>query len=75
MMGLGLPTLATIVIVVLFLYSAVKILNEYERGVIFRLGRVIGAKGPGPTFDAQVHLWFDRGAAGWWPNEFECEEI
>jgi SPFH domain, Band 7 family protein len=31
----------------MFLYSAIKILNEYERGVIFRLGRLIGAKGPG----------------------------
>ncbi len=36
-----------IVIVVLFLASAIKILNEYERGVIFRLGRLIGSKGPG----------------------------
>jgi regulator of protease activity HflC (stomatin/prohibitin superfamily) len=31
----------------MFLSSAIKILNEYERGVIFRLGRLIGAKGPG----------------------------
>jgi len=36
-----------IVIFVIFLFSAVKILNEYERGVIFRLGRVIATKGPG----------------------------
>jgi regulator of protease activity HflC (stomatin/prohibitin superfamily) len=36
-----------VVLVLLFLYSAIKILNEYERGVIFRLGRVIQAKGPG----------------------------
>ncbi len=34
-------------LLVLFLFSALKILNEYERGVLFRLGRVIGAKGPG----------------------------
>ncbi|HEX7343375.1 MAG TPA: slipin family protein [bacterium] len=32
---------------ILLLASAVKVLNEYERGVIFRLGRLIGAKGPG----------------------------
>ncbi len=32
---------------VLFLVSALRILNEYERGVVFRLGRAIGAKGPG----------------------------
>lgn len=30
-----------------FLASALRILNEYERGVVFRLGRAIGAKGPG----------------------------
>jgi regulator of protease activity HflC (stomatin/prohibitin superfamily) len=42
-----LPSVAIVVLVILFLYSALKILNEYERGVIFRLGRVIQAKGPG----------------------------
>ena len=36
-----------IVLAVLFLSSAIRILNEYERGVVFRLGRVIDAKGPG----------------------------
>ena len=37
-----------LVLIVFFLASAIKILNEYERGVIFRLGRVLGApKGPG----------------------------
>lgn len=36
-----------IVIVVLFFAAAIKVLKEYERGVVFRLGRVIGAKGPG----------------------------
>ena len=39
-----------IVIFLLFLSSAIKILREYERGVIFRLGRLIGAKGPGIIF-------------------------
>jgi regulator of protease activity HflC (stomatin/prohibitin superfamily) len=38
---------AIVVLVILFLYAALKILNEYERGVVFRLGRVINAKGPG----------------------------
>ncbi|MBI9074015.1 MAG: slipin family protein [Desulfatibacillum sp.] len=33
--------------VVAFLASSIRILNEYERGVVFRLGRCIGAKGPG----------------------------
>jgi regulator of protease activity HflC (stomatin/prohibitin superfamily) len=36
-----------IVIVVLFLAAAIKILREYERGVIFTLGRFTGVKGPG----------------------------
>lgn len=31
----------------MFLFMSLKVLNEYERGVIFRLGRIIGAKGPG----------------------------
>ncbi len=31
----------------MLLFSAIKILNEYERGVIFRLGRLVGARGPG----------------------------
>ena len=36
------------VIVVIYLMSSIKILAEYERGVIFRLGRVLGAaQGPG----------------------------
>jgi len=39
--------IAIIMLVVFFLTSAIRILNEYERGVIFRLGRVIKAKGPG----------------------------
>ena len=38
---------AILVLVILFLSAAIRILNEYERGVIFRLGRVITAKGPG----------------------------
>ncbi len=36
-----------IVLLLLFLSAAIKILREYERGVIFRLGRVINTKGPG----------------------------
>jgi len=42
-MSFGIPTLFVIVMIVFFLASAIKILNEYERGVIFRLGRVLGA--------------------------------
>ncbi|OIP33897.1 MAG: hypothetical protein AUK27_09250 [Deltaproteobacteria bacterium CG2_30_66_27] len=52
---------AAAVLVMLFLSSAVKILNEYERGVVFRLGRVIGSKGPGlilliPAVDKMVRV-------------------
>jgi regulator of protease activity HflC (stomatin/prohibitin superfamily) len=44
--GLG----AALFVVLVLLSSAIKIVNEYERGVIFRLGRVVGAKGPGLFF-------------------------
>ncbi|HWS15324.1 MAG TPA: slipin family protein [Candidatus Methylomirabilis sp.] len=52
---------AVLVLVLIFLSSAVKILNEYERGVVFRLGRVIGSKGPGlilliPAVDKMVRV-------------------
>ncbi|MGH9537399.1 MAG: slipin family protein, partial [Terriglobales bacterium] len=46
-MGLSFSAIVTIV-VVLYLFSSIKILAEYERGVIFRLGRLLGhEKGPG----------------------------
>src|SRR6202521_3914456 len=42
------PILIFVVIVLLYLISSVKILAEYERGVIFRLGKLLSApKGPG----------------------------
>jgi regulator of protease activity HflC (stomatin/prohibitin superfamily) len=55
------PIVTILVLIFLFLYSAIKILNEYERGVIFRLGRVIDAKGPGliiliPMVDRMVKV-------------------
>lgn len=37
-------------LVILFLSSAIRVVREYERGVIFRLGRLVGAKGPGLFF-------------------------
>lgn len=45
----GVVFLGLIVLVVL-LVNSVKIVQEYERGVIFRLGRCVGAKGPGVFF-------------------------
>ncbi|MBM4295931.1 MAG: slipin family protein, partial [Deltaproteobacteria bacterium] len=50
------------ILVIFFLMSAIKILNEYERGVIFRLGRALDvAKGPGliiliPIVDKMVKV-------------------
>jgi len=54
-------TILIIVLTVFFLTAAIKILNEYERGVVFRLGRVINAKGPGliiliPVIDKMVKV-------------------
>ena len=43
-------TFVFIAIIVLFILSGVKILKEYERGVVFRLGRIIEPKGPGIRF-------------------------
>jgi regulator of protease activity HflC (stomatin/prohibitin superfamily) len=52
---------AAVALLLLILFSAIKIVPEYERGVIFRLGRVIGAKGPGlfviiPIVDRMVRV-------------------
>ncbi len=45
---IGIPVLVVIIIVAFYLISSIKILAEYERGVIFRLGRLLPhAKGPG----------------------------
>ena len=49
------------IIVVILLSAAIKILREYERGVIFRLGRLIAQKGPGlilliPIIDRMVRV-------------------
>jgi regulator of protease activity HflC (stomatin/prohibitin superfamily) len=57
LIGIGLA----LAVILLILVSAVKIVKEYERGVIFRLGRVIGAKGPGlffivPIIDRMVRV-------------------
>ena len=47
MFGLPLPALIFIGVVVLFVFSTIKILREYQRGVIFLLGRFWKVKGPG----------------------------
>jgi regulator of protease activity HflC (stomatin/prohibitin superfamily) len=48
--GLPLGLFFVIIFLLILAASAIKILREYERGVIFRLGRLIGAKGPGLIF-------------------------
>jgi len=53
--------IAIVIMAAFFLSTAIRILNEYERGVIFRLGRVILAKGPGliiliPIVDKMVKV-------------------
>ena len=61
-MGGMYATVTIVVIVLLFLFSAIKILNEYERAVVFRLGRVMSEpKGPGiviiiPIIDKFVRI-------------------
>ncbi|OPY84240.1 MAG: Modulator of FtsH protease HflK [Syntrophus sp. PtaU1.Bin208] len=50
-----------VILVVMFLASAIRVLNEYERGVIFRLGRILDVKGPGliiliPVIDRMVKV-------------------
>jgi regulator of protease activity HflC (stomatin/prohibitin superfamily) len=50
-----------LILIIFFLASAIRVLREYERGVIFRLGRVIKTKGPGliiliPIIDKMVKV-------------------
>ena len=50
-----------VIIVLIIVPMAVKIVTEYERGVIFRLGRLVGARGPGlfliiPFIDRMVKV-------------------
>ncbi|MCD6570240.1 MAG: slipin family protein [Deltaproteobacteria bacterium] len=58
----GYAIITIVVIVLLFLFSAIKVLNEYERAVVFRLGRVLRMpKGPGliiiiPIIDRFVRM-------------------
>jgi len=55
------PLIVIAILVVIFLAASIRIVPEYERAVIFRLGRVIGAKGPGlfiliPIIDKMVKV-------------------
>ena len=55
------PWTVVLAIAIILLASAVKVLREYERGVVFRLGRLVGARGPGlflliPIVDRMVKV-------------------
>ena len=52
---------ACILFILFILFSAIKILREYERGVVYRLGRMVGVRGPGlifliPLFEKMVKV-------------------
>ncbi len=61
-MGAAIAVVIVLVVILVFLLSAgIRILREYERGVIFRLGRMIAQKGPGliiliPIIDQMVRI-------------------
>lgn len=44
------PPVVIVLLLLALLASGIKILSEYERGVVFRLGRLVGARGPGIIF-------------------------
>src|SRR6201994_3806159 len=48
--GLVALVIFAFIFLVVVLPQAIRILREYERGVIFRLGKLLGAKGPGVIF-------------------------
>src|SRR5512142_3239508 len=55
------PIVVVVILVLFILGNAIRILREYERGVVFRLGRLVGARGPGlilliPIIDKMVKV-------------------
>ncbi len=58
---LGLPIGIIVLLVIMVRASAIRVLREYERGVVFRLGRYVGLRGPGlflliPIIDRMVKV-------------------
>src|SRR5262245_20464147 len=49
-MEFGIPAGIVVILEIFIVANAVRVLREYERGVVFRLGRLAGAKGPGIIF-------------------------
>ncbi len=61
LISLGIFPIVFLVVLLYILASAIRVLKEYERAVIFRLGRLVGAKGPGlilliPFVDQMVRV-------------------
>ena len=57
----NIPLYLGILVVLLIVYASIKIIREYERAVIFRLGRLLGVKGPGiffliPLIDSMIKV-------------------
>ena len=57
----NIPLFIGIFVVVIIISSSIKIIREYERAVIFRLGRLLGIKGPGiffliPLIDSMIKV-------------------
>ena len=58
---MGISMIGIVLVLVMLLASAIRILREYERAVVFRLGRLVGVKGPGlvlliPLIDRMVRV-------------------
>ncbi|MEJ5285592.1 MAG: Slipin family protein [Candidatus Kapaibacterium sp.] len=58
---MAVETIVIVLFILFVLFSAIKVLNEYERAVVFRLGRYIASKGPGliiliPFIDKMVKV-------------------
>ena len=63
-------SILAIVLCILFLSASIKVLKEYERGVVFRLGRFFMVKGPGlviiiPIIDRVVKVDLNEKIPGW----------
>ena len=44
------PLGIAVIVIAILVFSGLKVIQEYERGVLFRLGKLAGARGPGLTY-------------------------
>jgi regulator of protease activity HflC (stomatin/prohibitin superfamily) len=54
------PVTSVVLVALFLLFSGIKIFKEFERGVVFRLGRLVGARGPGITYVIPLIEQFQR---------------